>query len=228
MNMPYSVAIAEDNKAYLNSFLHKLTECPELQLQFSAVNGRHCLEQLKGLPHAKLPQVIFMDLEMPELNGVETIAIAKSLYPSIHFLVLTVLDDDEKVFEAIRAGASGYLLKHEPSAVLSASVANVMEEQGAPMSPGIARKALRLLSSSTLAADQKTAAERLPKSITEREEEILQHLVSGWDAKRIASVLDISVNTVRNHVANIYQKLQVQSKAQVMQLAQKNRWFSVS
>jgi DNA-binding CsgD family transcriptional regulator len=66
---------------------------------------------------------------------------------------------------------------------------------------------------------------RLPKAITEREEEILKHIVSGWDAKRIASVLDISVNTVRNHIANIYQKLQVQSKAQIMQMAHKNKWL---
>jgi DNA-binding NarL/FixJ family response regulator len=224
--MNYTIAIAEDNKAYLNSFLHKINECKGLQLQFSAANGRLCLEQLKGLPDHKLPQVIFMDLEMPELDGVETIGIAKSLYPSVHFIVLTVLDDDEKVFEAIRAGASGYLLKHESPAVLAGAVENVMEHQGAPMSPGIARKALGLLSRSTVADSGKQhAQERLPKAITEREEEILKHIVSGWDAKRIASVLDISVNTVRNHIANIYQKLQVQSKAQIMQMAHKNKWF---
>jgi DNA-binding NarL/FixJ family response regulator len=224
--MNYKVAIAEDNKAYLNSFLHKLTECKHLQLQFTAANGRLCLEQLKGLPDHLQPEVIFMDLEMPEMDGVETIAVAKSLYPNIHFIVLTVLDDDEKVFEAIKAGASGYLLKHESPAVLSAAVESVMEHQGAPMSPGIARKALGLLSRSTVAdGGKQPASERLPKVITEREEEILKHIVSGWDAKRIASVLDISVNTVRNHIANIYQKLQVQSKAQIMQMAHKNKWF---
>jgi DNA-binding NarL/FixJ family response regulator len=226
--MNYSIAIAEDNKAYLNSFLHKLSECGNLQLQFSAANGRLCLEQLKGSPDHLLPQVIFMDLEMPELDGVETIAIAKSLYPAIHFIVLTVLDDDEKVFEAIKAGASGYLLKHEPPAVLASAVENVIEHQGAPMSPGIARKALSLLSRSMVAGDDKNKnQDRLPKAITEREEEILKHIVSGWDAKRIAAVLDISVNTVRNHIANIYQKLQVQSKAQIMQMAHKNKWFSL-
>jgi DNA-binding NarL/FixJ family response regulator len=224
--MNYTIAVAEDNKAYLNSFLHKINECNHLQLQFTAVNGRICLEQLKGLPYDKMPQVIFMDLEMPEMDGVETISIAKALYPEIHFIVLTVLDDDEKVFEAIRAGASGYLLKHEPAAVLAEAVGNVMEHQGAPMSPGIARKALNMLSRSVVAGNEKPAnAERLPKAITEREEEILKHMVAGWDAKRIASVLDISVYTVRNHVANIYQKLQVQSKAQVIQMAHKNKWF---
>jgi len=224
--MNYTIAIAEDNRSYLNSFLHKIAECKHLKLQFTAANGRLCLEQLKGLPYHLMPQVIFMDLEMPELDGVETIGVAKSLYPDIHFIVLTVLDDDEKVFEAIRAGASGYLLKHEPSAVLADAVANVMEHQGAPMSPGIARKALGLLSRSTApVTDKQEINERIPKAITEREEEILKHIVSGWDAKRIATVLDISVNTVRNHIANIYQKLQVQSKAQIMQMAHKNKWF---
>ena len=224
--MNYTIAIAEDNKAYLNSFLHKIAQCKQLKLDFTAANGRICLEQLKGLPDQHLPQVIFMDIEMPELDGVETIAIAKSLYPSIHFIVLTVLDDDEKVFEAIKAGASGYLLKHEPVEVLMAAVENVMEHQGAPMSPSIARKALNLLSRSMMEDKGKPAqAERIPKAITEREEEILKHIVSGWDAKGIAANLDISVNTVRNHIANIYQKLQVQSKAQIMQMAHKHKWF---
>jgi len=224
--MNYSIAIAEDNKAYLNSFMHKIKECKQLDLLFTAANGRICLEQLKGSPDHLLPQVIFMDLEMPEMDGVETISIAKALYPQIHFIVLTVLDDDEKVFDAIKAGASGYLLKHEPAAVLVEAIISVMEYQGAPMSPGIARKALNLLSMSKMndAGNDKNN-KAIPKIITEREEEILKHIVSGWDAKRIASSLDISVNTVRNHIANIYQKLQVQSKAQIMQMAHKNKWF---
>ena len=224
--MNYSIAIAEDNKAYLNSFMHKIKECKQLDLLFTAANGRICLEQLKGSPDHLLPQVIFMDLEMPEMDGVETISIAKALYPQIHFIVLTVLDDDEKVFDAIKAGASGYLLKHEPAAVLVEAIISVMEYQGAPMSPGIARKALNLLSMSKMndAGNEKNN-KAIPKIITEREEEILKHIVSGWDAKRIASSLDISVNTVRNHIANIYQKLQVQSKAQIMQMAHKNKWL---
>jgi DNA-binding NarL/FixJ family response regulator len=223
--MNYTIAIAEDNKAYLNSFLHKTGECKHLQLLFTAVNGRVFLEQLKGLPQHKMPQVVFMDIEMPEMDGVETIAVGKSLYPEIHFIVLTVLDDDEKVFEAIKAGASGYLLKHETASVLSDAVTSVMENQGAPMSPGIARKALQLLSRSTVTSAAIPATQKLPKAITDREEEILRHIVAGWDAKRIASTLDVSVYTVRNHIANIYQKLQVQSKAQVMQMAHKQKWF---
>jgi DNA-binding NarL/FixJ family response regulator len=220
----YTIALAEDNKAYLNAFLHKTAGCSNLQLVFTAVNGRDCLEQLKGLPQARLPQVLFMDLEMPEMDGVEAIRIGKTLYPSIHFIVLTVLDDDDKVLEAIRAGASGYLLKHESTEVLLESIDMVLEQQGAPMSPGIARKALQLLSHSA-PTTQQPPKEGPPASITPREEEILQHIVAGWDAKRIASATNISVHTVRNHIANIYQKLQVQSRAQIIRLAHKNKWF---
>lgn len=223
--MSYSIAVAEDNKSYLNSFLHKIRECVDLKLVFTAANGRICLEELKGLPPHLHPQVIFMDIEMPEIDGIQTIGMAKSIYPEIHFIVLTVFDDDDKVFEAIKAGASGYLLKHEPAPVLHAAVVAVMEENGAPMSPGIARKTLMMLSRTQAESMDKEKKSEVPAMITEREEEILKHIVAGWDAKRIASALEISVNTVRNHIANIYQKLQVQSRAQVIQMAHKSKWF---
>jgi DNA-binding NarL/FixJ family response regulator len=117
-------------------------------------------------------------------------------------------------------------LKHEPAAILADAVVNVMEHQGAPMSPGIARKALSLLSRSMVAGNEKKGnSERLPKAITEREEEILKHIVPDGMPNGSLLHLDISVNTVRNHIANIYQKLQVQSKAQIMQMAHKNKWF---
>jgi DNA-binding NarL/FixJ family response regulator len=103
------------------------------------------------------------------------------------------------------------------------SVLNVMESGGAPMSPAIARKALLLLSKS---APVQGAAEtsQMPGTITDREKQILQMMVNGWDAKRIATQLDVSVLTVRKHIANIYEKLQVNSKAQVISLAHKNKW----
>lgn len=196
-----------------------------MQVAFAANSGNDCLEQLKGLPNARLPQVIFMDLEMPEMDGIETIRIAKALYPQIHFIVLTVFDDDEKIFEAIKAGASGYLLKHEPAGVLQEAVMNVLEFGGAPMSPAVARKALQLMSKSTLDASA-PVKQSLPSAITSREEEILKHMVAGWDAKRIASELDISVLTVRKHIANVYEKLHVQSKAQIISMAHQNKWFT--
>lgn len=222
---PILVALAEDNPVNRRTFFQKMSGLPQYEILFMAEDGAECLDELKGLPPTRLPQVIFMDIEMPQLNGIETIAIAKSLYPQIHFVVLTVFDDDEKLFEAIRAGASGYLLKHEPVAVLQDAISNVLEQGGAPMSPAIARKALQMLSHSTKPIEG--VDEHLPQTITDREKEILQHTVNGWDAKRIASVLNISTLTVRKHIANIYTKLHVQSKAQVIQMAHKHGWFGL-
>ena len=165
-----------------------------------------------------------MDLEMPHMNGIETIGIAKSLHPDIHFIVLTVFDDDDKIFEAIKAGASGYLLKHEPAGVLHEAVINVIEFGGAPMSPAVARKSLQMMRYSVL--ENSKEKQSLPDMITIREEEILKHMVNGWDAKRIAVELDISVLTVRKHIDNIYDKLHVQSKAEIISMAHNNKWFT--
>ncbi|MFT3703963.1 MAG: response regulator transcription factor [Agriterribacter sp.] len=221
--LPVIIALAEDNAINRNTFLQKINMLNGYKLSFVAKNGNECLQELKGLPFNALPQVIFMDLEMPELDGIQTIALAKSLYPQIHFIVLTVFDDDEKIFDAIKAGASGYLLKHENATALEDAMINILKYQGAPMSPAIARKALQLLSRSNAEIETKTEP-NLPPAITEREKEILQQMVNGWDAKRIASALNLSVLTVRKHIANIYEKLHVNSKAQIISLAHKNNW----
>lgn len=222
--MSFRIAVAEDNAINRNMFLQKAQQMPDVHIVFIAKNGNECLEELKGLPHNALPQVIFMDLEMPEMDGIETIRIAKALYPNIHFIVLTVFDDDDKIFEAIKSGASGYLLKHEPAHVLQESLVNVTETGGAPMSPAIARKTLKLLSSAPPPANTGTSPD-FPAFITEREKEILKHTINGWDAKRISAELNVSVLTVRKHIANIYEKLHVSSKAQIISLAHKNKWL---
>ncbi len=221
---PITIALAEDNAVNVNTFLQKISQFSDYSLLFIARNGNECLEQLRGLPVNKIPEIIFMDIEMPGMNGIQTITLAKSLYPQIHFIVLTVFDDDEKIFEAIRAGASGYLLKHEPASVLQDAITNVLEFGGAPMSPAIARKTLHLLGKASVDTQVKENSS-LPEEITEREKQILQYMVNGWDAKRIASTLNLSVLTVRKHVANIYDKLHINSRAQVISLAHQQKWF---
>lgn len=223
--MAIKIALAEDNAVNRNTFIQKVSLHGNMQLVFSAHNGNQCLEELSGLPHANLPQVIFMDIEMPSMDGIETTRIVKTLYPHIHVLILTVFDDDEKIFEAIKAGASGYLLKHEPASVLEDAIVNVLEYGGAPMSPAIARKALQLLSTSGGTAAEKQPGNSLPSSLTDREKEVLQHMVSGWDAKRISSELKVSVLTIRKHIANVYDKLHINSRAQAITLAHKQKWF---
>ncbi|MBK8711582.1 MAG: response regulator transcription factor [Niastella sp.] len=222
--MNFTVALTEDNQLNRNTFLQKIQMLGNMQVVFVAANGQQCLEELKGMPVDKLPQVIFIDLEMPLMDGIETIRLAKSIYPQIHFIVLTVFDDDDKIFDAIKAGASGYLLKHEPAGVLQESVMNVIDFGGAPMSPAIARKALQLMSRATM--PNETISNPLPEMITNREEEILKYMVDGWDAKKISTVLHISVLTVRKHIANIYEKLYVQSRAEIINMAHHNKWFN--
>ena len=219
------IAFAEDNVLNRNTFLNKVQHYPELKLVFSAVNGNDFLNQLKGLPHVLHPAVVFMDLEMPEMEGIQTIKIAKALYSHIHFIVLTVFDDEEKIFEAIKAGAAGYLLKDEDAQAIRNAITNVLEYGGAPMSPAIARKALNMLSKSTPSNINPIEENEVDAVLSLREKEILQHTIKGADAKRIAEILNISVLTVRKHIANIYSRLHVNSKAQIMHLAHERKWF---
>ncbi|WP_207491619.1 response regulator transcription factor [Aridibaculum aurantiacum] len=224
--MPTLIAFAEDNAINRKTFISKVSQYPELSLVITALDGADFLEQLKGLPHHLHPQVVFMDLEMPQMEGIQTIRIAKALYPAIHFIVLTVFDDEDKIFEAIRAGASGYLLKHEKAEAIKNAVENVLVDGGVPMSPAIARKAMEMLSKAQpFHQTATTTASEVDIILSAREKEILQHTIQGLDAKRIASLLGLSVNTVRKHTANIYARLHVNSKAQVMHLAHELKWF---
>ena len=225
MNTSIPIGLVDDKAVNRSSIADKIKQFEDLNFCFMAVNGNDCLEQLKGLPADKIPQVIFMDLEMPEMDGVQTISLARSLYPAVFFIVLTVFDDDDKIFEAIKAGAHGYLLKDESAIALHNAITNVLESGGAPMSASIARKAFEMLSKAQLQTGTRTTEPHLlDELVSEREKEILIHTINGHDAKRIASLLDISVLTVRKHIANIYQKLHVNSKAQVISLAHKNNW----
>jgi DNA-binding NarL/FixJ family response regulator len=226
MSTALRIGLVDDKAVNRSTIADKIRQFDDLDFCFTAINGNDCLEQLKGLPQGKMPVLIFMDLEMPEMDGIQTIQIAKSLYPEIYFIVLTVFDDDDKIFEAIKAGAHGYLLKDESALELHHAVINAVEGGGAPMSAAIARKALSLLSRSAMPLASKVNDHDLLNSLlTEREKEILHHTINGYDAKRIASVLDISVATIRKHIANIYQKLHVSSKAQIISLAHKNNWI---
>lgn len=224
--MPVLIAITDDRAINRNTFREKLRSLNNIEMAFMAINGHDCLEQLKGLPFAKQPKIIFMDLEMPELDGIQTIQIAKALYPHIHFIVLTVFDDDDKIFEAIRAGAAGYLLKDESTVSINDAITSVLDFGGAPMSPGIARKALDMLGKTIYSQGSPSHISEVDAVLSEREKEILHHAIRGCDAKRIAEITNISVLTVRKHISNIYQKLHVNSRAQVMNLAHQRKWFN--
>ena len=223
--MSVRVAFVDDNMVNRNTFLRKIQHFDDLEVAFIAPNGDACMEQLKELLPEKMPQVLFVDIEMPGINGIQLIQIAKVLYPSLHFIVLTVFDDDEKIFEAIKAGANGYLLKDDTAISLRNAITNSLEQGGAPMSPSIARRAFDMLSKASLDTRSNNKQSSLDGLLSDREKEILQYTIKGYSPKQIADTLFISIMTVRKHIANIYNKLHVNTNSQVMTLAYKNKWL---
>ncbi len=217
------IGLVEDNRVNQNSFIQKISQFPHLELSVIASSGQEYLEKIKGLSVSHLPSVVFMDIQMHELNGIETIKLAKAHSQAIHYIVLTVFEDEDNIFEAIRAGASGYLLKHEDYYTINEAINEVLTYGGSPLSPAIARKTLHLLSRPHSVPEENNPS-ILDSLLTEREKEVLQNLVNGYDAKRIGEIISVSTLTVRKHIANIYTKLHVNSKAQVISLAHQNRW----
>jgi DNA-binding NarL/FixJ family response regulator len=218
--MSIKIAIVDDKASNRNIIKDKLRHEP-FEIGLVAENGRDFLEKMKSLPVDKLPDVVLMDLEMPEMDGVDAVAAGSYLYPSVKYVMLTIFDDEEKIFKAIKAGAFGYLLKEE-SAESIAEVLTQMHENGVgPISPGIAHKILQLVQNNTvsLLAKTDTARNKTPFNLTDREQEILKLLVQGLLYKEIGSKLEISPNTAKKHVLNIYAKLHVNSKAQALALA---------
>lgn len=193
----------------------KLGQFEGYEVLFTAENGKEFLERMRDARSAVQPDVVLMDIDMPLMNGIEAVAEGKLRYPATRYLMLTIFDEDEKIFNAIKAGADGYLLKDEPIDKIKEAIDNLLNNEGAPMSPSIARKVLNLLSGSG-----KSLAKPEPKNLeedynlTEREKDILHLLIDGLEYKEIAQKLGISPNTVRNNVTKIYSKLHVTSRMQ--------------
>ena len=219
--MSVKIAIVDDKASNRSIIKDKLLRHRIFEVSLTAENGKDFLDKMKTLPLDKLPSVVLMDLEMPEMDGVDAVAAGSYLYPSVKYVMLTIFDDEEKIFKAIKAGAFGYLLKDE-SAENIAEVLIQMHENGvAPISPGIAHKILQLVQNNTVSLIQKQIPEKdkTPFNLTEREQEILKLLVHGMQYKEIGNQLQISPNTAKKHVLNIYAKLHVNSKAQALAFA---------
>lgn len=219
------IAIVDDKSENRLSLAEKINSSDDISVKFTALNGKDFLEQMKKLPLSDLPQVVLMDIEMPLMNGIEAVQFGKQLYPQVRFLMLTVFDDDDKIFEAIKAGASGYLLKDEKVAKIIECVQQIAELDGAPMSPTIARKTLDMLLKIPGERKSGDAHSAIDRSIlSDREFEILKLMVDGYSYRSTAENLFLSTHTVRKHIANIYNKLHVNSKAKAINLATKNKW----
>ena len=216
------IGIVDDKAINRTIVKQKIAALADACIVLEANNGIDFLEKMRLLDADQLPQIILMDVDMPQMNGIDAITIGSVQYPSTVFLVLSIFDDDDKIFEAIQAGAVGYLLKEDTAVDLGEAIQEALSFNGAPMSPAIARKTLLWLKNMPGIAKQ--VKERETEILSEREIDILKLMVEGLDYKKIAKQLFISPFTVRAHTRKIYEKLHVHSKAQAIQLAHKYKW----
>lgn len=200
-----SVGIVEDN-AKIRGLIQKYLD---MQEEMSCKAAMESVEDmLVYLEEKAKPDVLLMDIQLPGMSGIEGISIIKEKYPEIEIIMLTVYHDSHKIFDSLKAGASGYLLKHTSLPEIKESIEN-LADGGAPMSPQIARKVIQHFNK----PDKKKEKE---SELTPREQDIVNGLVDGLSYKLIADRFDISIDTVRAHIRNIYKKLHVNSKAEVI------------
>lgn len=210
------IGIIDDNNFLIRSVKEKLSFFDDVQIKFTATDGQNLLQILQENYHV---DVLLMDIEMPIMDGIEATFAVKQQYPHIKIIMLTVFDNDENIFNAIKAGADGYLLKEVNPQDLYNGIVETLNG-GAAMNPSIALKTLKLLRSSA-----KAEGDFVPEEInlTAREIEVLEQLSKGLSYSIIAQNLFLSPYTVRKHIENIYGKLQVHSKLEAIQKAQKNK-----
>ncbi len=225
--MPIKLAIVDDKNINRQTVKEKLHLFDEVCVMLEAKDGADFLQKLKEA--IAKPDVVLMDLEMPAMGGIEAILLASASYPNIKFIVLTVFEDNQKIFDAIKAGASGYLLKEDSAVNIIDAITNLHEHNGIPMSPAIARKAMEILREIPFYEDKNTidgedvhAGNNI--GLSKREMEILIQMVGGKNYKSIGEQLFISPLTVRKHAAHIYEKLHVNSRAQAVSIAHKKNW----
>lgn len=204
--MPIRVIIYEDNTDLRGALAALIggTDGFELAGAFG-----ECIRVAEQATYLR-PDVVLMDIEMPGMSGIEGVVRLKRAWPKAEALMLTVFDDDDRIFQAVCAGAVGYLLKKTQPARILESIREIVEEGGAPMSPVIARKVLQLFPGKPVVHD--TVLDKL----TVRETEVLKTLARGFSQKMVAAELGISLETVHTHVKRIYEKLQVHSVSEAI------------
>lgn len=213
--MVVKIGIVDDNTFLINALKEKLSFFDNLKVKLSAINGSELLLKLEENPHIDL---ILMDIEMPILNGIQSTEIVKQKYPHIKIIMLTVFDNDEHIFNAIKAGADGYLLKEIKPQDLHDGILETLKG-GAAMNPSIAMKTLKLLRN-PIDFNFKDAQENI--QLSDREVQVLEQLSKGLSYNIIAEHLFLSTGTIRKHIENIYKKLQVHNKLEAIHKAKKN------
>lgn len=204
------LAIAEDNSYSLQALVEKLSAYSDTCILFTATDGRDMLNKLEENSAVDL---ILMDIEMPGMNGIDATENIKRLYPNIKIVMITIYDNDEYIFSAIKAGADSYILKETKAPKIYETIQDTLQG-GAVMSPSIAVKTMSFLKNSIVhPATEKTNELYF---LSERETEILEQISKGFTNKIISSNLHISPFTVKRHIENIYQKLKAKNRIELL------------
>ncbi len=202
------VAIVEDDEIQRNSLRWLIENSGEFSCTGAYASCEEALTGIRDTP----PDVVLMDIDLQGRSGIQCVRLIKNEFPEIHIIMQTVYSDDEKIFESLRAGAVGYLLKKAPTKNLLQAIREAYEG-GAPMTGEVARKVLHHF--------QQPKHSSVDELLSERETEVLQQLIRGHSYQAIAEKLFVSVNTIRFHIKNIYEKLHVKSRHEVIAKAMK-------
>lgn len=208
------VAIVEDDRAVREGLAMIIGGTPG----YECTGKFYSAEEALGAMNGATPDVLLLDIHLPGMLGSEAVRLFREKYPSLHILMLTIYDGQDKVFESICNGACGYLLKKTPPAKLLEAIREA-HEGGAPMSPEIARKVITLF-------QQSGPPERLDGPLTPQETRLLKLLSEGYSYQNSAGQMYISINTVRNYIRSIYEKLHVNTKSEAVSKALRNRLIS--
>ena len=209
--MKTKVLVYDDNEMLRSSIRFLVESEPEMDLVASLPNAQSVEQDIVQYK----PDVILMDIDMPLVNGVQAVARIRKIEEDLPVIMLTVFEDNENIFNAIYAGASGYILKRHLSEEIADAIRTVLNG-GAPMTGSVAKKVLKML-------PRAKSQEQEKSNLTEKETKILELLVHGFSYKMIASEIFISIDTVRFHIKKIYEKLHVHSATEAVSKALKNR-----
>ena len=203
-DMPIKVAIVEDDEGIRTSLVTMVRRASALRCAGDYADGEAALKDIPRRP----PDVVLMDINLPGMNGVECVRQLKSSLPAVQFLMLTVYEDSDSLFNSLKAGASGYLLKRTASSRLLEAIHDV-HAGGSPMSPQLARRVVQYFS-------RPSEGDSPVSRLTPGEKEFLDQLAKGYAYKEIADRMSISIDTVRSYVRTVYEKLHVHSRTEAV------------